>query len=66
MIPACQTCGDLAQRMRVLEVDEHQSLATCVDEDGRRRTVDTGIVLAVRPGQTLLVHAGTALGRQEQ
>jgi hypothetical protein len=33
--------------------------------DGQRRlTVDTGIVGPVAPGDTLLVHAGTALTRE--
>jgi len=61
----CATCGDLAARMRVLEVDEAAELALCLDDDDeRRRTVDTGLVGEVAPGDTLLVHAGTALMRE--
>ena len=62
--PECMTCGDVAWRMRVVEVDEPQALAVCVDEQGRRHTIDTGIVGAAAPGETLLVHAGTALTRE--
>jgi hydrogenase maturation factor len=60
----CITCGDTARRMRVLEVDEPRELALCVDEQERRHRVDTGIVGAVAPGDTLLVHAGAALARE--
>jgi len=60
----CQTCGDLATRMRVLAVEEAGELALCVGPGGRRLTVDTGIVGPVAPGETLLVHAGTALMRE--
>jgi HupF/HypC family len=60
----CITCADAARRMRVLEVDEREALAVCVDEQDRPRTVDTGIVGSVAPGDTLLVHAGTALVRE--
>lgn len=66
MTRRCTTCGDLAARMRVLEVDEAAELALCLDDDDdeRRRTVDTGLVGEVAPGDTLLVHAGTALMRE--
>ncbi len=60
----CQTCGDVAARMLVLAVDEAEELALCRDEDGRRLSVDTGIVGTVLPGDMLLVHAGTALIRE--
>jgi len=60
----CVTCGDIATRVRVLEVDTSQELAICVDERRRRRQVDTGIVGPVTPGDTLLVHGGTALARE--
>jgi hypothetical protein len=60
----CLTCGDVATRMRVLVVKEAESLALCLDERERRLTVDTGIVGAVVPGDTLLVHAGAAIIRE--
>jgi len=60
----CITCGDTATRMRVLDVDKPHELALCVDEQERRHRVDTAIVGAVAPGDTLLVHAGTALVRE--
>ncbi|HXW58831.1 MAG TPA: HypC/HybG/HupF family hydrogenase formation chaperone [Solirubrobacteraceae bacterium] len=61
----CITCSDDGRWMRVLEVDVRRALALCVDADGADETVDTGIVAAVAPGDSLLVHAGTALQRRE-
>jgi hydrogenase maturation factor len=58
------TCGDTARRMRVLEVDDARELALCIDARERCQRVDTGIVLDVAPGDTLIVHAGTALARE--
>ena len=59
----CETCGDLAARMVVLSADAATGLAVCLDGERRRRTVETALLEDVRPGQTLLVHAGTALAR---
>lgn len=61
--PHCLTCGDLAEQMRVLSVDPAVELALCVDARSREVTVDTGLLGAVLPGETLLVHAGAALAR---
>jgi hydrogenase maturation factor len=55
----CITCSDQAVAMVVESVDAG-GLATCVDADGRREEVDLTLVDA-RPGQTVLVHAGTAI-----
>lgn len=60
----CITCGDTTRRMLVLEADELCELALCIDELERRHSVDIGIVGMVAPGDTLLVHAGTALLRE--
>jgi len=57
----CETCGDLAAPMVVLSADAAAGLAVCLDAERRRRTVETALLGEVRPGQTLLVHAGTAL-----
>ena len=57
----CLTCGDTATWMRALDVDTARELALCVDERGRRQTVDIGIAGAVASGDRLLVHAGAAL-----
>ncbi|HYB24823.1 MAG TPA: HypC/HybG/HupF family hydrogenase formation chaperone, partial [Solirubrobacteraceae bacterium] len=62
--PHCVTCADAAKRMRVLELDPARALAVCADERGRRRSVDVGLVEPVAAGDTLLVHAGTALHRE--
>lgn len=58
------TCSDAATAMRVLEVDGPGGLAVCVDAEGRRQQVDVGLLAQVDAGDTLLVHAGTALHRE--
>lgn len=59
----CITCGDEAIPMEVLDVDTERGLALCADGDATRSTVETALVEPVRPGDRLLVHAGTAIGR---
>jgi hypothetical protein len=59
----CETCGDVAARMVVLSADPGTGLALCEDEQRARRTVETALLGEVRPGDALLVHAGTALAR---
>jgi hydrogenase maturation factor len=59
----CITCGDTAVALRVVRVDEGRGLALCCDDSGRRETVETALIGAVEPGDSLLVHAGTALQR---
>ena len=61
----CITCGDDGVAMRVLRVDEVRGLALCAHEDGTKEAVETALVDPVAPGDTLLVHAGTALARLE-
>lgn len=61
---SCITCSDATTPMRVVEVDRKRALAVCAEEDGRRHTVDVGIVGEVAPDELLLVHAGTALVRE--
>ena len=56
----CVTCGDVATPMRVLRIDEARALALCEDEDGGRSSVEVALVDA-RVGDTVLVHAGTAI-----
>jgi hydrogenase maturation factor len=58
----CVTCGDVAETLRVLAVDEARALALCCDEAGRRSTVEIALVAPVAPGDEVLVHAGTAIG----
>jgi hydrogenase maturation factor len=57
---ACITCGDVATPMRVVEVDEGRGLALCETAEGERSTVEIALVEA-RPGDEVLVHAGTAI-----
>jgi hydrogenase maturation factor len=49
--------------MTVLRVDDARGLALCQDEGGERSSVETALVEPVAPGDSLLVHAGTALVR---
>ena len=57
----CVTCGDDGVPMRVLRVDEVRGLALCESGDGAHASVETALVEPVAVGDTLLVHAGTAL-----
>ena len=61
----CITCGDVATEMRVLRIDSERELALCEDDDGSHQTVEIALVLPVEEGDTLLVHAGTAISRLE-
>jgi hydrogenase maturation factor len=56
----CITCGDDGVPMRVVSVDAARGLALCEDGDGGRASVEVALVDAA-PGDTVLVHAGTAL-----
>ncbi len=47
--------------MTVVKVDRERELALCSAQDGGRETVETALVAPVRPGDVLLVHAGTAI-----
>lgn len=60
----CITCGDDGVPMRVVALDAERGLALCEDEAGARSSVEVALVDAA-PGDTLLVHAGTALTRIE-
>ena len=57
----CITCGDIADPVTVLAVDEDRQLALCQGDDGSRMTVEVALVSPVRPTDRLLVHAGTAI-----
>ncbi len=61
----CITCGDDGVPMRVLRIDEARELALCEDAGGARSSVEVALVSPVAAGDTLLVHAGTALTRLE-
>jgi hypothetical protein len=52
--------------MGVLEVDAERGLALCSDPHSGRVSVETALVEPVAPGEVLLVHAGTALGRASE
>jgi hydrogenase maturation factor len=58
----CITCSDEGCPMTVVLVDTDRGLALCEGADGERQTVEVALVDA-RLGDSLLVHAGTALVR---
>ena len=47
--------------MTVVRVDADRELALCERRDGERASVEIALVAPVRPGDVLLVHAGTAI-----
>jgi hydrogenase maturation factor len=51
--------------MTVLVVDEQRALALCADAKDRKESVEIALVAPVVPGDRVLVHAGTAIGRVE-
>jgi hydrogenase expression/formation protein HypC len=57
----CITCGDDGVPMTVIRVDEDRMLALCEDGGGARSSVEIALVEPVGPGDTVLVHAGTAI-----
>jgi hydrogenase assembly chaperone HypC/HupF len=59
----CITCGDVAVPMSVTRLDDERGLALCSDDEGNSETVEIDLVAPVAPGDTLLVHAGTAIAR---
>jgi hydrogenase maturation factor len=60
----CITCGDEAIPMTVLRIDRERGLALCADPEGEHSSVETALVEPVQAGESLLVHAGTAIGRE--
>jgi hydrogenase maturation factor len=52
--------------MTVLRVDDARGLALCGAADGARSSVETALVEPVRPGDRLLVHAGTAIATLDE
>jgi hydrogenase maturation factor len=60
----CITCGDEAVPLRVVKIDEERELALCEDAAGERTTVEIALVEPVSLNDVVLVHAGTAIGRQ--
>lgn len=58
----CITCSDAATPMRVSEVRAGGE-ATCIDESDASHMVITDLVAPVLPGDSVLVHAGVAIGR---
>jgi hydrogenase expression/formation protein HypC len=59
----CVTCSDEGIPMRVLRLDDARGLALCEDGDGARSSVEIALIDGAAAGDTLLVHAGTALLR---
>ena len=49
--------------MRVVRLDDARALALCEDGGGGRLSVEVALIDDPAVGDTLLVHAGTALAR---
>jgi hydrogenase maturation factor len=64
-VEGCITCGDEGVPLRVERVDADRELALCSNDEGEQETVQVALVGPVAPGDTLLVHAGTALMQVE-
>ncbi|CAN5445171.1 hypothetical protein BH20ACT15_BH20ACT15_14890 [soil metagenome] len=47
--------------MRIERIDHERELALCSAPDGGRSSVEIALVAPVTEGDTLLVHAGTAI-----
>jgi hydrogenase maturation factor len=62
----CITCGDEALPLRVLRIDADRGLALCANAAGESSTVETALVEPVALDEILLVHAGTAIGRNAE
>lgn len=61
----CVTCGDVADPMTILRIDEARELALCETESGEHLTIEIALVQPVATGDSILVHAGTAIANLE-
>jgi hydrogenase assembly chaperone HypC/HupF len=59
----CITCGDDGTPERVVAIDAARGIALCERDDGARESVEIALVAPVAVGDSVLVHAGTALAR---
>lgn len=57
----CITCSDEGAELTVVAVDAPRAMALCEAPGGAHSSVEIALVDDVHPGDTLLVHAGTAL-----
>ena len=57
----CITCADEGVAMTVLRVNDAAGLALCCDARGEGVTVEAALVGPLSPGDSVLVHAGTAI-----
>ena len=61
----CITCGDEAIEMIIIRVRDDE-LALCERADGARSSVEVALVAPVKPGDRVLVHAGTAIAHAQE
>ncbi|HEY4388907.1 MAG TPA: HypC/HybG/HupF family hydrogenase formation chaperone, partial [Ktedonobacteraceae bacterium] len=61
----CITCSDEAVSVRVVGVDQQDSVAMVEVRDVVEE-IDITLVENVKPGDMLLVHAGVAIGRLDE
>jgi hydrogenase assembly chaperone HypC/HupF len=62
-LEGCITCGDEAVPMRIERIDRDRELALCANREGARQSVEIALVQPVSVGDSVLVHAGTAIAR---
>jgi hydrogenase maturation factor len=62
-VEGCITCGDEAVAMRIERIDAQRELALCATAAGVRQSVEIALVQPVSVGDSVLVHAGTAIAR---
>ncbi len=62
----CITCSDEGVPMCIVALDEERGLALCETEAGARSSVEILLVAPVLVGDSVLVHAGTALRKIEE
>ncbi len=62
----CITCSDEGVPMRIVGLDEERSLALCETAEGNRSSVEILLVAPVTLGDSVLVHAGTALRKIDE
>ncbi|MBA2506704.1 MAG: HypC/HybG/HupF family hydrogenase formation chaperone [Thermoleophilaceae bacterium] len=60
---SCITCSDEAVALRVVKLDELRGLALCANDEGQTETVEVALVAPVTEGESILVHAGTAIAK---
>jgi hydrogenase maturation factor len=64
-LEGCITCGDEAVEMTILRIDRERDLALCglASDPAKHESVEIALVHPVAEGDSILVHAATAIAR---